>query len=161
MGLKEIKISQFLIKLYDLINNEKYNNDITWNKDGTSFIIKNFHNFCYNIMPKIFGLHLFSSFHHQLNCYGFIKINTHEFYNKYFTKKDRNLLINIKRKKKKKKLNCNNNKILYNLKYFQNKINDINNKINNKEYEIRQIYIPNIDYEREILKKEHDKKIYE
>ena len=148
MGLKEIKISQFLIKLYDLINNEKYNNDITWNKDGTSFIIKNFHNFCYNIMPKIFGLHLFSSFHHQLNCYGFIKINTHEFYNKYFTKKDRNLLINIKRKKKKKKLNCNNNKILYNLKYFQNKINDINNKRNNLEKKLyliqkRQEYLIN------------------
>ena len=103
MGLKEIKISQFLIKLYDLINNEKYNNDITWNKDGTSFIIKNFHNFCYNIMPKIFGLNLFSSFHHQLNCYGFIKINTHEYYNKYFSKNNRSMLINIKRRKKKKK----------------------------------------------------------
>ena len=48
-----------------------------------------------------------------------------------------------------------------NINSYENKINDINNKINNKEYEIRQIYIPNIDYEREILKKEHDKKIYD
>ena len=145
MGLKALKISQFLIKLYDLINNEKYNNDITWNKDGTSFIITNFHNFCYNIMPKVFGLHLFSSFHHQLNSYGFIKINTYEFYNKYFNKKDRNLLINIKRKKKKI---CNKNNILYNIKKIQNKINDINNKRNNLEKKLyliqkRQEYLIN------------------
>jgi hypothetical protein len=134
MGLKEIKISQFLTKLYDLINNEKYNNDIIWNKDGTSFIIKNYQNFCYNIMPKIFGLHLFSSFHHQLNCYGFIKINTHEYYNKYFTKNDRSLLINIKRRRKKNKLkDSNNNNMFYSLKTIKNKINDINNKRNRLE----------------------------
>ena len=132
MGLKEIKISKFLLKLYDLINNEEYINDIIWNKDGTSFIIKNYHNFCYNIMPKIFSLRLFSSFHHQLNCYGFIKINKNEYYNKYFTKKDRNLLINIKRRREKKKLNINKN-IMCTLKTFQNKINDINNKRNNLE----------------------------
>ena len=115
MGLKEIKISNFLIKLYDLVNNEQYNNDINWNKDGTSFIIKNYHNFCYNIMPKIFGLKLFSSFHHQLNCYGFTKINGHEYYNKYFKKKDRDLLINIKRRKKNKPKKNNIKLILLNL----------------------------------------------
>ena len=69
MGLGKIKISNFLNKLYDLINDKKYINDIHWSKDGDSFIIKNLDNFCYNIMPKIFNLKLFSSFHHQLNCY--------------------------------------------------------------------------------------------
>ena len=131
MGLKEIKISNFLIKLYDLVNNEQYNNDINWNKDGTSFIIKNYHNFCYNIMPKIFGLKLFSSFHHQLNCYGFTKINGHEYYNKYFKKKDRDLLINIKRRKKKPKKN--NKNFLATLKNFEYKINIIKNKRNKLE----------------------------
>jgi hypothetical protein len=137
MGLKEIKISNFLIKLYDLVNNEQYNNDINWNKDGTSFIIKNYHNFCYNIMPKIFGLKLFSSFHHQLNCYGFTKINGHEYYNKYFKKKDRDLLINIKRRKKNKPKK-NNKNFLATLKNFEYKINIIKNKRNKLE---RKLYL--------------------
>ena len=117
MRLKQLKISKFLSKLYDLLNDKKYNDDINWNKNGTSFIIKNYHNFCYNIMPKIFGLNLFSSFHHQLNCYGFTKINVHEYFNKFFKKDNKNLLLNIKRRRKnnlKEKnrinLNRNNNK---------------------------------------------------
>ena len=105
MGLNRIKIPNFLNKLYDLINDEKYINDIHWSRDGNSFIIQNFNNFCYDIMPKIFGLKLFSSFHHQLNCYGFIKLNEKEYYNKNFTRNDRQLLINIKRKRKKRILN--------------------------------------------------------
>ena len=131
MGLKEIKLSNFLIKLYDLVNNEHYKNDIIWSKDGNSFIIKNYHNFCYNIMPKIFGLKLFSSFHHQLNCYGFSKINTHEYYNKYFTKKDRNLLTKIKRRKKNREQN--NNNFFFKLRNIEYKINSIKNKRNKLE----------------------------
>ena len=98
-----IRKSNFLIKLYELINNKNYNNDIHWSQDGNSFIIENFQNFCYNIMPKVFGLKLFSSFHHQLNCYGFVKIKEQEYYNKNFTKNNRKLLLNIKRKKKRNK----------------------------------------------------------
>ena len=103
MGLERIRKSNFLIKLYELINNKNYNNDIHWSQDGNSFIIENFQNFCYNIMPKVFGLKLFSSFHHQLNCYGFVKIKEQEYYNKNFTKNNRKLLLNIKRKKKRNK----------------------------------------------------------
>ena len=135
MGLKQLKISKFLSKLYDLLNDKKYNDDINWNKNGTSFIIKNYHNFCYNIMPKIFGLNLFSSFHHQLNCYGFTKINVHEYFNKYFKKDNKNLLSNIKRRSKKKlnennRINKNNNNkdnnnILYLLEGIQCKLNYI------------------------------------
>ena len=140
MGLKEIKISKFLTKLYDLVNNKKYINDIHWNKDGSSFIISNYHNFCYCIMPKIFGLHLFSSFHHQLNCYGFIKINQNEYYNKFFTKENRNLLANIKRRKKKKiiisKNKNNNENIFYSLRKIERKIKIINNRRNKLEKDL-------------------------
>jgi len=125
MGLGKIKISNFLNKLYDLINDKKYINDIHWSKDGDSFIIKNFDNFCYNIMPKIFNLKLFSSFHHQLNCYGFIKINQQEYYNKNFRKNNRQLLINIKRKKRKKLLGNNPNNVIKNIEM---KINIMKNK---------------------------------
>ena len=125
MGLERIKVSNFLNKLYDLINDKKYINDIHWSKDGDSFIIKNFDNFCYNIMPKIFNLKLFSSFHHQLNCYGFIKINQQECYNKNFRKNNRQLLINIKRKKRKKLLGNNPNNVIKNIEM---KINIMKNK---------------------------------
>ena len=137
MGLNRIKISNFLNKLYDLINDEKYINDIHWSRDGNSFIIQNFNNFCYDIMPKIFGLKLFSSFHHQLNCYGFIKLNEKEYYNKNFTRNDRKLLINIKRKKKKKisdNIDENNNmnllkKIEYQIKMIENKRKHLENNL--------------------------------
>ena len=125
MGLGKIKVSNFLNKLYDLINDKKYINDIHWSKDGDSFIIKNLDNFCYNIMPKIFNLKLFSSFHHQLNCYGFIKINQQEYHNKNFRKNNRQLLINIKRKKRKKLLGNNPNNVIKNIEM---KINIMKNK---------------------------------
>ena len=146
MGLKQLKISKFLSKLYDLINDKKYSDDINWNKNGTSFIIKNYHNFCYNIMPKIFGLNLFSSFHHQLNCYGFTKINVHEYFNKFFKKDNKNLLLNIKRRRKnnlkeKNRINLNrnnnninnNDNILYLLERIQYKLNIIKYRRKNVE----------------------------
>ena len=146
MGLKQLKISKFLSKLYNLLNDKKYNDDINWNKNGTSFIIKNYHNFCYNIMPKIFGLNLFSSFHHQLNCYGFTKINVHEYFNKFFKKDNKNLLLNIKRRRKnnlkeKNKINLNrnnnninnNDNILYLLERIQYKLNIIKYRRKNVE----------------------------
>ena len=146
MGLKQLKISKFLSKLYNLLNDKKYNDDINWNKNGTSFIIKNYHNFCYNIMPKIFGLNLFSSFHHQLNCYGFTKINVHEYFNKFFKKDNKNLLLNIKRRRKnnlkeKNRINLNrnnnninnNDNILYLLERIQYKLNIIKYRRKNVE----------------------------
>ena len=149
MGLKQLKISKFLSKLYDLLNDKNYNDDISWNKNGTSFIIKNYQNFCYNIMPKIFGLSLFSSFHHQLNCYGFTKINVHEYFNKFFKKDNKNLLSNIKRRRKKKlnennKIDLNrnnnnsndNNNILYSLENIHNKLNNIKYRRNNVEQKL-------------------------
>ena len=137
MGLQRIKISNFLNKLYDLMNNKTYNNDIHWGKDGNSFIIQNFQNFCYDIMPKIFGLKLFSSFHHQLNCYGFIKIKEQEYFNKNFTRNNRKLLLNIKRKKKKKKyneINADSNmnlikKIEYEIQIMENKRKHLENNL--------------------------------
>ena len=149
MGLKQLKISKFLSKLYDLLNDKNYNDDISWTKNGTSFIIKNYQNFCYNIMPKIFGLNLFSSFHHQLNCYGFTKINVHEYFNKFFKKDNKNLLSNIKRRRKKKlnennKIDLNrnnnnsndNNNILYSLENIHNKLNNIKYRRNNVEQKL-------------------------
>ena len=145
MGLDRTKVSNFLNKLYDLINDKKYNNDIDWSKDGNSFIIKSFNNFCYNIMPKIFHYKLFSSFHHQLNCYGFIKINEQEYYNKNFKKNDRNLLIKIKRKKRKKLSENNTNNVIKNIEIKINMMKIKRQKLENDLYQIqnRQEYLMN------------------
>ena len=138
MGLGRIKISNFLNKLYDLLGNKKYFNDIHWSQDGNSFIIQNFQNFCYNIMPKVFGLKLFSSFHHQLNCYGFYKIKEQEYYNKNFTRNDRNLLIKIKRKKKKKIydkiIKVNNTDLIQKIEFEINLIENKRKQLENNLY---------------------------
>ena len=106
MKIKKNKIPFFLLKLYNLLNNEIYNNSIHWSYTRGAFVIKNFETFCYHIMPQIFGYSLFSTFHRRLNCYGFIKISENEFYNKYFIKNNKNSLLKIKRKKNlKQKLN--------------------------------------------------------
>ncbi len=83
-------------------------------------------------MPKIFGLQLFSSFHHQLNCYGFNKIDKYEYYNKYFIRDHKDLLTKIKRRKKKNKLE-DDDKLIYSINHIQYQINNINNRRNNLE----------------------------
>ena len=96
-------------------------------------------------MPKIFHYKLFSSFHHQLNCYGFIKINEQEYYNKNFKKNDRNLLIKIKRKKRKKLSENNINNVIKNIEIKINMMKIKRQKLENDLYLIqnRQEYLIN------------------
>jgi len=82
-------------------------------------------------MPKIFGLFLFSSFHHQLNCYGFIKLDTNEYYNEKFSKNKKNLLNEIKRKKTKR---IKFDKEIYDkIEYIQSRIKVMNTNVINLE----------------------------
>ena len=169
MGLERIRKSNFLNKLYELISNKDYINDIHWSQDGNSFIIQNFQNFCYNIMPKVFGLKLFSSFHHQLNCYGFVKIKEQEYYNKNFTRNNRKLLLNIKRKKKRNKnisdeFNSDNDidvfkKIEFKIKNEKNKYKQLENSLfliqKRREYLINENkFLKNKLYESQIKQKD-------
>ena len=169
MGLERIRKSNFLNKLYELISNKDYINDIHWSQDGNSFIIQNFQNFCYNIMPKVFGLKLFSSFHHQLNCYGFVKIKEQEYYNKNFTRNNRKLLLNIKRKKKRNKsisdeFNSDNDnnilkKIEFQIKNEKNKYKKLENSLfliqKRREYLINENkFLKNKLYESQIKQKD-------
>ena len=169
MGLERIRKSNFLNKLYELISNKDYINDIHWSQDGNSFIIQNFQNFCYNIMPKVFGLKLFSSFHHQLNCYGFVKIKEQEYYNKNFTRNNRKLLLNIKRKKKRNKnisdeFNSDNDnnilkKIEFQIKNEKNKYKQLENSLfliqKRREYLMNENkFLKNKLYESQIKQKD-------
>jgi hypothetical protein len=126
------KVNDFILKLYLLINDEKTNNIISWNKKGTSFIINDFEKFCYEILPKVYQTELYSSFHRQLNSYNFIKINNnkYEYEHPLFKKGNEDLLKDMKRKKKSNLNLINNDKIVYDIEELINQMKIIQKQIN-------------------------------
>jgi hypothetical protein len=88
MQEKEGKIPGFLVKLLDMINENKW---IQWNEDGKSFKVTNQQKFQQEILPLYFKHSNFTSFIRQLNMYGFhktlsLKGNECEFQNEHFQK---------------------------------------------------------------------------
>ena len=138
---KKSEYPNFLLKLYQILDNKDYKDIIEWSEDGKYFIVKNLHDFTENILPKYYKHNNFSSFIRQLNMYDFHKRkgnpNEHIFEHVYFIKNRKDLLKLIKRKSKKETNinynninydNSNNNKILY--QYPNNNfINNYNNNI--------------------------------
>ncbi|EGR29016.1 hypothetical protein IMG5_164750 [Ichthyophthirius multifiliis] len=93
----------FLSKTYKILENEEYNDIISWNIDGRSFLIKSPNEFAEKILPKHFKTNNFSSFVRQLNMYDFHKqrhdnTDMHEWSHRLFRKGYANLLSQIKRK---------------------------------------------------------------
>jgi len=70
------KISPFLQKLYNILQDEKNNNIIRWNKEGNGFIIVDYKKFITELLSKNFKTEVFSSFIRQLNLYDFHKIKS-------------------------------------------------------------------------------------
>jgi len=95
-------IPAFLIKTYDILENPVHSDIISWNKDGTAFIVKNVNEFSEKILPKYFKHNNFSSFVRQLNMYDFHKSKQdnkeNEFKHKLFKRGHKHLLADIKRK---------------------------------------------------------------
>ena len=114
---KKSDCPNFLLKLYQILENEEYKDIIHWSEDGKYFIVTNLHDFTENILPKYYKHNNYSSFIRQLNMYDFHKRksspNEHIFEHKNFIKDKKELLKLIKRKTKK-----------------ENNINNINNNIN-------------------------------
>ena len=102
------KTDKFLLKLYEILNNEEYNKIIHWSKNGSYIIITNIHLFTRKILPIYFNHQNYSSFVRQLNMYNFHKIRTnpnkteqyfiHESFNKNKSLRE---IKNFKRKTKK------------------------------------------------------------
>lgn len=105
----------FLLKTYMLVEDPATDDVISWNSDGSAFIIRQPAEFARDLLPTLFKHSNFSSFVRQLNTYGFRKIATSqwEFSNHLFRKGDKDLLCEIRRKKawtNKQQPNKNNKK---------------------------------------------------
>ncbi|KAK2651861.1 hypothetical protein Ddye_011717 [Dipteronia dyeriana] len=91
----------FLLKTYMLIEDPATDDVVSWNEDGTTFVVWQTAEFARDLLPTLFKHSNFSSFVRQLNTYGFHKVATSrwEFCNDMFRKGERELLCNIRRRK--------------------------------------------------------------
>ncbi|KAG1359209.1 heat stress transcription factor B-2b [Cocos nucifera] len=91
----------FLTKTYQLVDDSSIDDIISWNDDGSAFIVWRPAEFARDLLPKYFKHNNFSSFVRQLNTYGFRKIvsDRWEFANDYFRRGEKRLLCDIHRRK--------------------------------------------------------------
>ncbi|KAL6141399.1 hypothetical protein ACLB2K_059687 [Fragaria x ananassa] len=91
----------FLLKTYMLVEDPATDNVISWNEDGSAFVVWQPAEFARDLLPTLFKHSNFSSFVRQLNTYGFRKVATSrwEFCNDKFRKGEKDHLREIRRRK--------------------------------------------------------------
>ncbi|CAH2058488.1 unnamed protein product [Thlaspi arvense] len=91
----------FLVKTYKVVEDPTTDEVISWNGDGSGFVVWQPAEFARDLLPTLFKHCNFSSFVRQLNTYGFRKVTTirWEFSNEMFRKGQRELMCNIRRRK--------------------------------------------------------------
>ncbi|XP_057982077.1 heat stress transcription factor B-3 [Malania oleifera] len=101
MMMRKSSPPPFLMKTYMLVEDPATDDVISWNPDGTAFVVWQPAEFARDLLPTFFKHSNFSSFVRQLNTYGFRKAATSrwEFCNDLFRKGERELLCEIRRRK--------------------------------------------------------------
>ncbi|XP_027348353.1 heat stress transcription factor B-2a-like [Abrus precatorius] len=94
----------FLLKTYDLLEEgeaEHSTKIVSWNGEGTAFVVWSPAEFSELTLPRYFKHNNFSSFIRQLNTYGFKKISSKrwEFKHEKFQRGCKHMLVEITRKK--------------------------------------------------------------
>ena len=91
----------FLTKTYQLVEDPSVDEMVSWNEDGSTFIVWRPAEFARDLLPKYFKHNNFSSFVRQLNTYGFRKVvpDRWEFAHECFRRDDKRLLRDIQRRK--------------------------------------------------------------
>ncbi|KAL5546324.1 hypothetical protein UlMin_006011 [Ulmus minor] len=91
----------FLLKTYMLVEDPSTDDVVSWNADGSAFVVWQPPEFARDLLPTLFKHSNFSSFVRQLNTYGFRKVATNrwEFCNDKFKKGEKDQLCEIRRRK--------------------------------------------------------------
>lgn len=91
----------FLLKTYMLVEDPATDDVISWNAEGTAFVVWQPAEFARDLLPTLFKHSNFSSFVRQLNTYGFRKVSTNrwEFCNDKFRRGEKDKLCDIRRRK--------------------------------------------------------------
>ncbi|KAK8663893.1 hypothetical protein V6N13_083698 [Hibiscus sabdariffa] len=91
----------FLTKTYQLVDDPMTDDVVSWNENGTSFVVWKTGDFAKDLLPSSFKHNNFSSFIRQLNTYGFRKVvpDKWEFANDNFKRGQKELLFQIRRRK--------------------------------------------------------------
>ena len=143
---KKGEYPNFLLKLYQILENESYKDIIHWTEDGKYFIISNLHDFTENVLPKYYKHNNYSSFIRQLNMYDFHKKksgqNEHIFHHQNFLRNRKDLLKLIKRKSKKENILMNHNDIGYN---NQNNLLQLYNSNKYNKFQDQKVNVINLD----------------
>ncbi|MQM18229.1 hypothetical protein Taro_051216 [Colocasia esculenta] len=94
-------LAPFLTKTYDLVDRSGSEHIVSWNEEGTAFVVWLPEDLSQHLLPKYFKHCNFSSFIRQLNTYGFRKSapDRWEFRHEKFQKGQAHLLGEITRRK--------------------------------------------------------------
>jgi hypothetical protein len=99
---QERSVPKFLKKVFSIVEENKFNEYISWSNNGTALIIKKPTDFADRVLPFFFKHSNFSSFIRQLNMYKFKKSKNgaydHIYTHPMFQKGKIDLLRNIQRK---------------------------------------------------------------